>query len=340
MPEISIIVPIYKVEKYLHECVDSIINQSFTDIEVILVDDGSPDNCGRICDEYSKKDYRIQVIHQTNGGLSNARNTGIKHAKGQYIAFVDSDDFIDTEYCERLYNILKDTEYDFSVCNVQRFHDGNYISPLNESETLSVYNNIEFLSMQVNKKSEFGVWNKLYKRSIFEKIAFADGKINEDVIFSADLAAYLSNGVICTNQKLYFYRQREGSIVSNQKTDGIIHFIDAANHLIEMSENYYRHLYKNCVEYAIKNPWTFVDRIIVKKKINNNIAFLVKLQTLIKNNIKIVVQSDKFNKIQKYRMKLFSKSIYLYSLNAYLRLFRVYLYRIINKDPYKDGHGI
>ena len=340
MPEISIIVPVYKVEKYLHECIESIINQTFKDIEIILVNDGSPDNCGKICDEYAKKDNRIIVIHQKNGGLSNARNTGIRHAMGQYIAFVDSDDIIDIKYCEVLYNLIKDSNYDFSVCDVHKFKDENFSKPINDVNNIKIINNIEFLTLQINKKTEFGVWNKLYKKSVFEKILFADGKLNEDVIFSADLAATLSNKIICTNQKLYFYRQREGSIVANQLLQGSCDFIQAANHLINTSKKFYPHLYTSCVEYGVKFPWLFVDRIVVNNQRKNNINFLNSLQKLIRNNISIINDSTNFNYIDKFRMNLYAKSIYLYSINAYIRLIRVYLFKILKKDPYKDGHGI
>ena len=106
MPKVSVIVPIYKVEKYLRQCIDSIINQSLKDIEIILVDDGSPDNCPKICDEYKKIDSRIKVIHKKNGGLSSARNAGMKIATGEYIGFVDSDDYVSKEFLEELYLIF------------------------------------------------------------------------------------------------------------------------------------------------------------------------------------------------------------------------------------------
>jgi len=101
-PQISVIVPVYKVEQYIHRCIDSILSQSFTDFELILVDDGSPDNCGKICDEYAQKDSRIRVFHKSNGGVSSARNLGLDNAKGEWIAFIDSDDFVENEYLEEL----------------------------------------------------------------------------------------------------------------------------------------------------------------------------------------------------------------------------------------------
>ena len=116
-PKISIIVPVYKVEKYIHKCIDSILNQTFKDFELILVDDGSPDNCGKICDEYAKKDSRVIVIHKENGGLSSARNSGLDIARGDYIGFVDSDDYIENDMYELLYNLCEENNCDISSCS-------------------------------------------------------------------------------------------------------------------------------------------------------------------------------------------------------------------------------
>ena len=115
-PLISVVIPIYKVEKYLCECVDSVINQTYTNLEIILVDDGSPDNCPAICDDYASKDSRIKVIHKENGGQSSARNAGIKIAKGEYISFIDSDDYVSPVYIEQLYSTLKRSGAGLSCC--------------------------------------------------------------------------------------------------------------------------------------------------------------------------------------------------------------------------------
>lgn len=117
---ISIIVPVYKVENYLSKCLDSMICQTYKNIEIILVDDGSPDNSGKICDDYAKKDSRIKVIHKENGGLSDARNAGLKIATGKYIGFVDSDDYISVEMYEKLYNQAKKEDADIACCNYYR----------------------------------------------------------------------------------------------------------------------------------------------------------------------------------------------------------------------------
>ncbi|UOK56378.1 glycosyltransferase [Bacillus sp. OVS6] len=118
MPAISIVVPIYNVEKYLHKCIDSILSQNFTDLEIVLVNDGSTDSCGRICDEYSIKDNRVKVIHKKNGGLSDARNTGIEISTGDFIGFVDSDDWVEPNMYETLYNLCISNSADISTCSI------------------------------------------------------------------------------------------------------------------------------------------------------------------------------------------------------------------------------
>ena len=122
MPTISVIVPVYKVEPYIRKCVDSILGQTFSDIQVILVDDGSPDQCGKICDEYAKQDNRVEVIHKENGGLSDARNAGIPYAKGEYIIFLDSDDYIENDMFEYMYTRIKDSGADMATCGLSEVY--------------------------------------------------------------------------------------------------------------------------------------------------------------------------------------------------------------------------
>ena len=127
-PLISVIVPIYKVEKYLTICVDSLLRQSYGNLEIILVDDGSPDECPAICDQYQNKDNRIKVIHKKNGGLSDARNAGLDIAQGEYVAFVDSDDFIDEDYICKLYDALQQNRASIAVCGIQIIDESNKVT--------------------------------------------------------------------------------------------------------------------------------------------------------------------------------------------------------------------
>lgn len=339
MPDISIIVPVYKVEKYLDSCVESILAQTFEDFELILVDDGSPDNCPQMCDEWAKKDGRIIVIHKPNGGLSDARNAGVKSAKGRYVCFIDSDDLLSPLFCETHYDLLNDTKYDFSVCGVLRFQDGT--SPReDDSEVLPQYvSNTEFLNMQFERKSEFGVWNKFYRRSLFDDLSFMKSKLHEDVIFSADLLS-LNNGIVYTDKKLLYYRQREGSIVATTTLKCSPDLVFAGAYLLDAVEKHCPELKDEALKYAISYPFSFVDKIYVKIKFKENKELLKTIQRFLKKHIKEYKTSATFSKILTHRMSVFAKSRLLYGFNAYGRLARVYFYRLIRKDPYKTGHGI
>lgn len=339
MELISVIVPIYNVEKYLKQCIDSIIIQTYPELEIILVDDGSPDNCGILCDEYELKDNRIKVIHQDNMGLSGARNTGIYASHGAYLCFIDSDDLVTPDYCQVLYDLLKDNDYDFSVCGTCRFQDGYDPNPVNASLEGNTLESKEFLKEQLNKRSEFGVWNKLYRRSIFSKMKFAVGRLNEDVIWSGDLSINTTKCIEIKSQH-YCYRQRSNGIVSNQSQKCSLDFLYAGNYLVKISECYYPEILEECLYYVANYPWSFIDKIYVERSFIENYLFLSCLQKILRNHRKSYKEIKSFSKIQLYRMNVFSISKILYGINAYFRLIRVYYCRIIQKDPYESGHGI
>lgn len=214
-PLISVIVPIYKVEKYLCKCVDSIINQTYKNLEIILVDDGSPDNCGAICDDYAKKDSRITVVHKENGGLSDARNAGMKIATGEYVSFIDSDDYISEDFIETLYNISVNENSDIVECNLYRFREQDIIevseSPL-KNETFETEKALAML-IQENEFHQH-VWNKLYKSDIALKVPFEKGKLNEDEFWTYQIFGQAKK-VSKVNKEMYFYLQRETSIMGN-----------------------------------------------------------------------------------------------------------------------------
>ena len=213
MPDISVIIPVYKIEQYISECIESVLAQTYQAIEIILVDDGSPDGSGIICDRYAAHDRRIRVIHQRNSGLSGARNAGLKQATGKYICFVDGDDLLHPDYCGTLMSLIQEDEYCFSACGVCRFSDGADPSPQITNNDLLVMDTVNYLRQQVTGKREFGVWNRLYRREIFDRIHFYPGRIHEDVIFSTDLAINRRK-VITIDKPLYYYRQRKGGIVA------------------------------------------------------------------------------------------------------------------------------
>lgn len=336
---ISVIIPVYKVEKYLNQSIESILNQTIQNIEIILVDDGSPDNCGKICDIYAEKYNNIKVVHRENGGLSAARNTGFENSTGDYICFIDSDDFVSQDFCENLYNLLKDRDYDYAVCGVCKYNDGEKPAP-EELNGISEYTNFQFLEQQLNHNTVFCVWNKMYRRSSIEKLRFKEGKLHEDLIWSADIASNCINGVIETKKQCYFYRQRQGSIVSNSLIKCSPDFIYAGSYIIETVNSKCPSLYPDALAYALLYPWSFVDKIFVNRKIRENKKFLNDLQELIKKNYNEISKFSRLSSITKKRMKVFSKGKFWYGINAYIRLLRVYLYKILKKDAQSDGHGI
>lgn len=230
MTTVSVIVPVYNVEDYLRKCIDSIIDQSYKNIEIILVDDGSPDGCPAICDEYAKWERRIKVIHKGNGGLSDARNSGILESSGEYIAFVDSDDYIAADFIKVLLDQAVKHEADISVCNFYRVYDQKLVA-----ETKPVHfaelTNIEAMRDVFAYPSLCDIMscNKLYKRELFVKneVAFPVGKIYEDDFVTYKLC-YYADRVVFIDEPLYYYTQREGSITRSRFSKKTFDMVEAS----------------------------------------------------------------------------------------------------------------
>lgn len=230
MAEISVIIPVYNVEKYLSKCIDSVISQTFKDLEIILIDDGSKDNCSIICDEYSKIDSRIKVIHKKNGGLSSARNAGLKEATGKYIGFVDSDDWIESSMYETLYNIMEEYKSDIVQCRFLKTENENADRLLlNSSEkNIEIINNIQALNNLYNDRyvETVVVWNKLYRKNLFENLIFPENKIHEDEFIIHKLL-YKSEKVILCDQIMYYYRKTDKSIINSGFSEKKLHKLEA-----------------------------------------------------------------------------------------------------------------
>lgn len=210
---ISVIVPVYKVEPYLDRCVQSIVDQTYTDLEIILVDDGSPDNCPAMCDTWAEKDNRIRVIHKENGGLSDARNAGLAIATGEYIGFVDSDDWISQDYYEQLLTMIQEFKAEIAASDVvwvysdreerkTRYHK-KLFSPEEALET--VLHGDGFMAT---------AWNKLYKAELIRRFPYPVGKWHEDEFVTYKAMAEAKRLVLCQRVS-YYYRQRSGSIMSS-----------------------------------------------------------------------------------------------------------------------------
>ena len=213
---VTIIVPIYNVEIFLKRCVDSILNQTYKNLEIILVNDGSPDKCGNICDEYAKQDNRVMVIHKENGGLSDARNAGIERAKGEFIAFIDSDDWVHEAYIEILYKQLRETNSDISVCNFFMTSTETFQVDNSKIETY-IYSNMEALEQLFGELyvQLIAAWGKLFKRDLFDGISFPVGRVHEDE-FTTYKLIYKANKIVLTTAQLLYYWQREDSIMGDR----------------------------------------------------------------------------------------------------------------------------
>lgn len=213
---ISVIVPIYNVEKYLKKCIESILAQTYSNLDIILVDDGSPDSCGKIIEEFRKKDNRIRTIHQNNGGLSDARNSGIKIANGKYILCVDSDDWIEKNMIEILYNNIIRTKSDISICEFIEEDDYQKIlSNKKYNDEVIEFNEKEALKSLIKQDILTNhAWNKLYKKNLFDGVEYPKGQLMEDVSTTYKLFEK-TDKVVYQNTALYHYIQRGTSILGN-----------------------------------------------------------------------------------------------------------------------------
>jgi glycosyltransferase involved in cell wall biosynthesis len=226
-PKISIIIPVYNVEEYLPRCIDSLRNQSFQNLEIILVDDGSPDNSGKICDEYALKDARIKVIHKENGRAYDARNKGLDMATGDFIGFMDSDDFIHPEMYQSLYDLLIKYDTDIAQCCFIKVQSGEIIPPIPDNSP-QVYSNEEALAQLYSDASiEFSViWNKIYKKELVQNVRFKKAFIHDDEFFTYKLL-YAASKVVAVESQFYYYYQSPNSMIRSTFSDRKMEYAEA-----------------------------------------------------------------------------------------------------------------
>lgn len=302
---ISIIIPIYRVEKYLKECIDSVINQTYKNLEVILVNDGSPDNCGNMCDEYARKDKRVKVIHKKNGGLSDARNHGIDMATGKYITFIDSDDYVDLKYIEKLYDSIKKNNTKISQCNILKVNDKKEIiekvgySENNVKSGKELIKDIYYEHWAEN----IVVWNKMYSIELFEKIKYPVGKIHEDEYVTYKILYYIDK-VSIVNEYLYCYRQNDNSITGKkfniQRLDVLEAFEERLTFFEEKNE-------KELYELTLK---AYLEKLVrcymqMKKYIEETKSMEIELIKKYRKNYIKILKSKKMTTFSKIKMFCF-----------------------------------
>lgn len=293
MIQISIIVPVYNIDKYINKCIDSILNQSFVNFELILVDDGSTDDSGLICDKYANEDSRIRVIHKENGGLSSARNAGLDIAKGKYIGFVDSDDYIDKNMYKYLFEVITRDNSELAICNYREvYEDSINIGEKNKINIPSseIYNKYEILNkLYTHESGQIVVaWNKLYRKELFDEERYPIGRIHEDE-FLIHRILYKCNKISYINDDLYYYLQRENSIMKESFSIRKIDVIDALKdrmdffrknnevELLKKSETTYIAIFLSIYVKAYKQ-FNNVDNELrnIKSGFNENIIHLLK----------------------------------------------------------------
>ncbi|APF24142.1 glycosyltransferase family 2 protein [Clostridium butyricum] len=313
---ISVVIPVYNVEKYLPKCIESIINQTYTNLQIILVDDGSTDNSGSICDEYKKKDTRIMVIHKKNGGLSDARNVGIKYSKGKYIGFVDSDDYINKKMYEIMMENMVNNKANISIVNrYYVFEDGQEFLRYSINESIKVMSNLEAIE-EMNNFSTFDMaaWDKLYEKELFNDIEFPVGKLSED-FYIMYLLFEKCKRIVYDSSPLYYYYQRNNSISRNKKIN--FDFVRAAKEQMTYIENRYPKL-KPCMRVAYISANLTVYNSYLKQRMIPEKCVVKEIKREIGKNISYLKQNTTISKIKKIQIRLFLLNMSLYNLSFQL----------------------
>lgn len=305
---ISIIVTVYNVERYLEKCIESILKQTFKDFELILVDDGSSDNSGKICDDYSKKDKRIKVIHTQNGGVSSARNIGLDLAEGEYIGFVDSDDFISPNMFNELYNMIKKNNYDLAICDFLKVkHDELVCNTYEESDIVKEFNGLSILDELYGPYNIHFVvpWGKLYKKELFNELRYDLGKLCEDE-YIVHRILYKCNKVIYSGKIMYYYVQRENSIMSTISSKRIIDFNGALKDRI----NFFKDI--GCFSLHQKAVDSYAVFLIGEYRRACDLQNKLLLYSSIRKRIYIILKSKKFSLKEKLSIVVLAINYKLY----------------------------
>lgn len=314
---VSIVIPVYNVKQYLNKCIESVINQSYTNIQIILVDDGSTDGSAELCDIQSKLDSRIEVIHKPNGGLSDARNAGIDRSKGDWICFIDSDDFVSTDYVGRMLDVAIQNNAEIAICDpVHVFESGDAV--FTKEKKTKVYANTDAIKeMWYQRSFLFSAWAKIYRRDLFNKNRFTKGIIYEDVDIMHEVFI-LASKIVYIDAKLYAYVHREGSITTQKFSAREFDILKICKKLVDFAEAYPADVRKAALAYGVVGNM----RIFISAPSNNEYEEYVHITKsyLERNGVKVLFDMNT-------RLKL-KAGILLFYINK--KLFR-YVHSKINR---------
>lgn len=308
---ISIIIPVYNVERYLEKCLYNILRQTYTNLEIILVDDGSTDSSSKLCDSYLNIDSRVKVIHKKNGGLSDARNVGIECSNGEYIIFVDSDDIVSTELVTYLYQLI--TSYNGDVAIIDPVHSESMDNiHFNFGMSTSIFNSEEAITELLYQKSFLvSAWGKIYKKSLFDSIRFPVNMIFEDSAIMYQIFNQ-SQKIIYSDAKLYGYIHREGSITTQTFSKKDCDILKITEEIVSFSKTKGESVQKAALSYQTAAAF----RIYMNAPISSD--FQVELsycQKILKNNCRTVLKDQNIRLKLKLAILLY---IYIPSLMPYV----------------------
>lgn len=315
-PVISVIVPVYNVEKYVSKCLDSILNQTFNDIEIIVVDDGSTDGSGVICDKYAQRDKRIKVFHKENGGLSSARNYGIDRAKSDYIGFVDSDDYIDFDMYEVLLDLILKNDADVSMCRLSDVYPTTKITKDSDTDRFIVNNEEAIKIVLEGRINTVSAINKLYKKTLFNKVRYPVGKIAEDAFVIVKLLQQCRR-VAITTEKKYYYIHRFDSITTSKFSPKDCDIIEAYKQNYDIIINSFPKL-KNVAKTRICWANFFVLDKMMNSDARQYVAIRNDIVSYLKRNFLFIVKNNNFNLRRKIAICLLMIHVDLYKLLSIL----------------------
>lgn len=315
MEKISVIVPFYNVEKYADRCINSIVKQTYKNLEIILVDDGSKDNSGKICENWKNKDNRIIVLHKKNGGLSDARNAGIKIATGEYIAFIDSDDYIDYDMLNTLYDNLKKTSSEISICKFKQTDEKSKVE-FKKSTKLLEYSREEAIKELLQDKDITNhAWNKLYKKELFSDIEYPKGRNFEDIGTTYKLFSKCKK-IVYTPSECYAYIIRENSITGSVSEKSLLDQVFQVKQRYDFIEQRYN-----------LNKYNLINRIYFIFRYHMSICKFLTKKVLYKEEI--IDEYKFFKKNYKEVKSEIKDKKFLYNLLFYNRILFWYVVKIL-----------
>ena len=313
MHKISVIIPVYNVEKYLSACMESIIHQTYKNLEIILVNDGSTDSCPQICEEYAAKDNRIKVIHKKNEGSAEARNEGLKLVTGDFVGFVDSDDFLSKDFYKTLIYLLEKNNADIVECGFYEFNNTNKIenNPVTKNLLEEIFDTENAMKAIMEGPLSVVIWNKLYKKELLQDINFPTGKYIDDVFWTYKVFGNAKK-IVKIKEKLYFYRQQAGSIMRSKFSLRRLDALQGHEEKIEYMKKKFPRLENLAIKVFCFVSIYHYQELSINKEIDPNNIFRKKIYSKVKkfNNF-CIYRNWHWKDIVWYQFFIFSPKYYL-----------------------------